>query len=79
MNGDARRGDDDYDITGRLARFGRGGIIEDISEQLLHEFAKHLQESDSAANGDYERGAHPRAAARPPRRWSALGNRISAP
>src|SRR6476660_3101851 len=35
--------DTDYHITGRLARFGRGGMIEDISERLLREFAKRLQ------------------------------------
>ncbi len=35
----------DYHITGRLARFGRGGMIEDISERLLREFAKSLQAS----------------------------------
>jgi carbon monoxide dehydrogenase subunit G len=35
----------DYHITGRLARFGRGGMIEDISERLLREFAQRLQES----------------------------------
>jgi uncharacterized protein len=35
----------DYHITGRLARFGRGGMIEDISERLLTEFAKRLQSS----------------------------------
>src|SRR5690349_12398581 len=35
---------DDH-ITGRLARFGRGGMIEDISERLLREFAKRLQSS----------------------------------
>ncbi len=35
----------DYHITGRLARFGRGGMIEDISERLLREFAKRLQTS----------------------------------
>jgi carbon monoxide dehydrogenase subunit G len=34
----------DYHITGRLARFGRGGMIEDISEKLLREFARRLQE-----------------------------------
>jgi carbon monoxide dehydrogenase subunit G len=37
--------DTDYHITGRLARFGRGGMIEDISERLLREFARRLQES----------------------------------
>jgi carbon monoxide dehydrogenase subunit G len=35
----------EYFITGRLARFGRGGIIEDIAERLLREFAQRLQES----------------------------------
>jgi uncharacterized protein len=35
----------DYHITGRLARFGRGGMIEDISERLLREFAQCLQSS----------------------------------
>jgi len=38
----------DYHITGRLARFGRGGMIEDISERLLREFAKRLQSSLAA-------------------------------
>jgi carbon monoxide dehydrogenase subunit G len=37
--------DTDYHITGRLARFGRGGMIEDISERLLREFADRLQAS----------------------------------
>ena len=31
----------DYRITGRLARFGRGGMIEDISEKLLRQFATY--------------------------------------
>ncbi len=35
----------DYRITGRLARFGRGGMIEDISEKLLRQFASSLQKS----------------------------------
>jgi carbon monoxide dehydrogenase subunit G len=37
--------DTDYHITGRLARFGRGGMIEDISERLLKEFASRLAQS----------------------------------
>ena len=37
--------DTDYHITGRLARFGRGGMIEDISGRLLRDFAKCLQTS----------------------------------
>jgi carbon monoxide dehydrogenase subunit G len=35
----------DYRITGRLARFGRGGMIEDISQKLLRRFAECLQAS----------------------------------
>ena len=38
----------DYHITGRLARFGRGGMIEDISNRLLREFASCLQASLAA-------------------------------
>jgi carbon monoxide dehydrogenase subunit G len=38
----------EYAITGRLARFGRGGMIEDISERLLREFAACLQASLTA-------------------------------
>ncbi len=34
----------DYHITGRLARFGRGGMIEEISNRLLGDFSKNLQE-----------------------------------
>src|SRR4051794_12585364 len=35
--------DRDFAITGGLARFGRGGMIEDISNRLLREFATCLQ------------------------------------
>jgi uncharacterized protein len=41
----------DYHITGRLARFGRGGMIEDISERLLREFAGRLQSSLAGGGG----------------------------
>jgi carbon monoxide dehydrogenase subunit G len=33
----------DFTITGRLARFGRGGMMQDISNRLLREFAECLQ------------------------------------
>ena len=35
--------DTDMTITGRLARFGRGGMIEDVSERLLADFAACLR------------------------------------
>ena len=46
----------EYHITGRLARFGRGGMIEEISARLLREFAKNLQEmvAAPAEAGAYE-------------------------
>ncbi len=42
----------DYHITGRLARFGRGGMIEDISQRLLKEFAARLQSSLAGGSAD---------------------------
>src|ERR671929_887696 len=33
----------DFHITGRLARFGRSGMIEDISRRLMRDFAECLQ------------------------------------
>jgi hypothetical protein len=33
----------DFTITGRLARFGRGGMMEDISNRLLRDFSTCLQ------------------------------------
>jgi carbon monoxide dehydrogenase subunit G len=58
----------EYSITGRLARFGRGGMIEDISERLLREFAKCLQESLAATHASEVPGADrgPAAGAAPP-------------
>jgi carbon monoxide dehydrogenase subunit G len=46
--------DTDFTITGRLASFGRGGMMEDISKRLLEDFANCLrsrleQESSAAA------------------------------
>ncbi len=38
----------DFTITGRLASFGRGGMIKDISNRLLGEFATCLQQRLSA-------------------------------
>ncbi len=43
----------DYSITGRLARFGRGGMIEEIGNRLLTEFATSLQ-AMLAGPGEHE-------------------------
>jgi carbon monoxide dehydrogenase subunit G len=56
----------DFSITGRLARFGRGGMIEDISNKLLRNFAQclatRLADGGQVAAGE----APPEAAAAPP-------------
>ena len=49
----------DFTITGRLARFGRGGMIQDISNRLLKDFADCLQQKIEAP---------PAAEPNPPRR-----------
>ena len=59
----------DFTITGRLARFGRGGMIEDVSRRLMRDFAACLQSSidaeQRAAAGDAGGGAGaPEAVAR---------------
>jgi carbon monoxide dehydrogenase subunit G len=36
--------DTDYSITGPLARLGRGGMIEDVGNRLLREFANCLEQ-----------------------------------
>jgi carbon monoxide dehydrogenase subunit G len=46
----------DFAITGRLARFGRGGMIQDISNRLLRDFATCLatrlgEDAPSAPSG----------------------------
>ena len=39
----------DFTITGRLARFGRGGMIQDVSNRLLRDFSDCLQKTIEAA------------------------------
>jgi carbon monoxide dehydrogenase subunit G len=45
----------DFTITGRLARFGRGGMMEDISNRLMRDFAtclsSRLAEAPTAPSG----------------------------
>jgi carbon monoxide dehydrogenase subunit G len=38
----------DFTITGRLARFGRGGMIEDISKRMMRDFSQCLQATMTA-------------------------------
>ncbi|MEA2168713.1 MAG: uncharacterized protein QOF76_2013 [Solirubrobacteraceae bacterium] len=66
--------DTDFTITGRLASFGRGGMIEDISNRLLKDFANclqaHLNESEPADAPEPEAtaGSNGDATAAPPPR-----------
>jgi hypothetical protein len=60
----------DMTITGRLASFSRGGMIEDVSNRLLGEFASCLQASlapaePAAAAGEATVAAPPAQAAPP--------------
>jgi carbon monoxide dehydrogenase subunit G len=53
----------DMTITGRLARFGRGGMIEDVSNRMLRDFAaclqdKLAQEARGANGAEGEAAAH---------------------
>jgi carbon monoxide dehydrogenase subunit G len=52
--------DTDFTITGRLASFGRGGMMQDISKRLLEDFANCLRsrlEQESSAAAAPETGA----------------------
>jgi carbon monoxide dehydrogenase subunit G len=61
----------DFNITGRLARFGRGGMIEDISKRMMRDFSQCLQATLAAEQTPAEAapaaaGAAPAAAAQAP-------------
>jgi carbon monoxide dehydrogenase subunit G len=68
----------DFTITGRLARFGRGGMIQDVSNRLLRDFSDCLQKTieggeatpEAAAS---EPGAAPSPAASPAPRAKPVG------
>jgi uncharacterized protein len=51
----------DLTITGRLARFGRGGMIQDVSNRLMRDFADCLQKG-LTGNGGAPEAAAPEAA-----------------
>jgi carbon monoxide dehydrogenase subunit G len=55
--------DTDFSITGRLARFGRGGMIQDVSNKLLGQFAQCLQTQLAGGNGAASAAAAPQESA----------------
>jgi uncharacterized protein len=57
----------DFTITGRLARFGRSGMIEDVSNRLLRDFSDCLRKRiESAEPGPPPPGPAPPATAAAP-------------
>jgi carbon monoxide dehydrogenase subunit G len=57
----------DLTITGRLARFGRGGMIHDVSNRLLRDFSDCLQRSiEGGAPGPEATGPEAAVEAAPP-------------
>jgi carbon monoxide dehydrogenase subunit G len=56
----------DFTLTGRLASFGRGGMIEDVSNRLLRDFSDCLQKSiEGAEPAEGGEPAAPPPAAKP--------------
>jgi uncharacterized protein len=55
----------DFTITGRLARFGRGGMIEDISKRMMRDFSQCLQASMASEPAQAPTAAAAPAAAAP--------------
>jgi uncharacterized protein len=49
----------DFTLTGRLARFGRGGMIQDVSNRLLRDFANCLQSTIEAEEPEVATAATP--------------------
>jgi uncharacterized protein len=56
----------DFTITGRLARFGRGGMIKDISNRLMRDFASCLQQTIEGPPATTEQAAAAGSAGGPP-------------
>lgn len=56
----------DFTITGRLASFSRGGMIQDISNRLLREFAECLQQTLAGEQPAPEAAQAAAAASSPP-------------
>jgi carbon monoxide dehydrogenase subunit G len=55
----------DFTITGKLARFGRGGMIKDVSNRLMKDFSSCLAQTIEAS-GEAEAAPEPEPAADAP-------------
>jgi uncharacterized protein len=73
----------DFTITGRLAQFGRGGIMEDVSNRLMRDFATclstRLGEGPPAAETEAPSGAEVTAGDAPPEEVAAAPPSPSTP
>ena len=69
----------DFNITGRLAQFGRGGMMEDVSNRLLRDFAtclsSRLAEGPPAAEAEAQSGAEMTAGDAAPEQVAAAGTK----
>ena len=67
----------DFNITGRLAQFGRGGMMQDVSNRLLRDFASclstRLAEGPPAAEPEVPSGAEVAAGDAAPEEVAAAG------
>jgi carbon monoxide dehydrogenase subunit G len=67
----------DFSITGRLAQFGRGGMMQDVSNRLLRDFAHclstRLAEGPPAVAPDVQSGAEVTAGDAAPEQIAAAG------
>ena len=69
----------DFTLTGRLARFGRGGMIEDVSNKMVGDFVECLRsslEAEGAAGASAGDGGTPAAAEPPPAAQPVRGGRL---
>ena len=66
----------DFTLTGRLARFGRGGMIEDVSNRLVGDFVECLRSSLENADGPEVGNGDGAAAAAPAPAQPVKGGRL---
>ena len=64
----------DFTLTGRLARFGRGGMIEDVSNRLVGDFVSCLKATIEPAEGGGDAPAAAAATPQPVRGGALLGS-----
>jgi uncharacterized protein len=65
----------DFSITGRLAQFGRGGMMEDVSNRLLRDFASCLASRLAEAPAEVPSGAEVAAGKAAPEEVAAAGTK----